>query len=296
MNWWKPCNQLSGNIPEKEKTLKSQMETSAVLLSRFKAQFWLWTWLTGARLAFALPLFAVHMSEARNPPLDKAGSPLHDRKIRVDVNSSLDSSRSLQEVPSIENQAMLDQLCAMQMQMNSFLLQSASMQSLAYWCWMNYYMLHWPHFSHAQIPVATSQSHPIRTTTAEELCGEARETDSPSPDPNKDPDDFGTTVWSAEDIIQAVGRSSICLPRAPKEMLVYQEDLEKELTTKFFDPLGPSVPGKGQKLSVCPYKLDCRHQHCTKAHMATEITCYFWERGNCFKNTSCPYLHGYVQS
>lgn len=188
----------------------------------------------------------------------------------------------------------------MQLHMHSVLLQSASMQSLAYWCWMNYYFMQWPQMAPPHLPMPSAPPPPHESRTS---CSVGRpaddgdslsDRDSPSPRPCKAP--LPPNAWSAEEVLQTVGRAAAGMPRAPKEMLVYQEDLEEELMTKFFDPRGPSKPGKGHKLAVCPYKLDCRHQHCRKAHMTTEITCYFWERGNCFKKTSCPYLHGYVRS
>ncbi|CAH8632276.1 unnamed protein product [Dicrocoelium dendriticum] len=37
----------------------------------------------------------------------------------------------------------------------------------------------------------------------------------------------------------------------------------------------------------------CKKEDCEFAHDLTKVTCKFWEMGECFKGSTCPFLHGY---
>ncbi|BHF65292.1 hypothetical protein SprV_0200830200 [Sparganum proliferum] len=46
---------------------------------------------------------------------------------------------------------------------------------------------------------------------------------------------------------------------------------------------------------ACSFYLrgHCKKEDCEFAHDLTKVTCKFWELGECFKGSTCPFLHGY---
>ncbi|KAM7542146.1 hypothetical protein Aperf_G00000008983 [Anoplocephala perfoliata] len=46
---------------------------------------------------------------------------------------------------------------------------------------------------------------------------------------------------------------------------------------------------------ACSFYLrgHCKKEDCEFAHDLTKVTCKFWEVGECFKGSTCPFLHGY---
>ena len=67
------------------------------------------------------------------------------------------------------------------------------------------------------------------------------------------------------------------------------------MTSFFFNRVYYCVAAGGRKL--CSFYLEgtCRHSNdtCRYSHDTHRITCRFWEGGTCFKDITCPFLHGY---
>jgi len=53
--------------------------------------------------------------------------------------------------------------------------------------------------------------------------------------------------------------------------------------------LGPS-----EKLCTYFKEGKCHRADCKFAHDMARITCRFWEKAECFKGPTCPFLHGYM--
>ncbi|KAF8567503.1 hypothetical protein P879_06388 [Paragonimus westermani] len=60
------------------------------------------------------------------------------------------------------------------------------------------------------------------------------------------------------------------------------------------DGLG-SKPAVAKWRRACSFYLrgHCKKEDCEFAHDLTKVTCKFWEMGECFKGSTCPFLHGY---
>ncbi|XP_060068518.1 LOW QUALITY PROTEIN: uncharacterized protein LOC132548654 [Ylistrum balloti] len=80
---------------------------------------------------------------------------------------------------------------------------------------------------------------------------------------------------------------------------VFSTDLEKEWLKGKQDEkdmtLQSSLKGPGGKKKPCSFFMEgvCRRMDCKFAHDVSNITCRFWEEGDCFKAEMCPFLHGY---
>ncbi|KAF5400102.1 hypothetical protein PHET_06745 [Paragonimus heterotremus] len=66
------------------------------------------------------------------------------------------------------------------------------------------------------------------------------------------------------------------------------------LVEQLQDGLG-SKPAVAKWRRACSFYLrgHCKKEDCEFAHDLTKVTCKFWEMGECFKGSTCPFLHGY---
>ncbi|XP_033757694.1 uncharacterized protein LOC117340045 [Pecten maximus] len=80
---------------------------------------------------------------------------------------------------------------------------------------------------------------------------------------------------------------------------VFSTDLEEEWLKGKHDEKDmtslSSLKGAGGKKKPCSFFMEgiCRRMDCKFAHDVSNITCRFWEEGDCFKAEMCPFLHGY---
>ncbi|VDO88973.1 unnamed protein product, partial [Schistosoma margrebowiei] len=56
---------------------------------------------------------------------------------------------------------------------------------------------------------------------------------------------------------------------------------------------GKPVVAKWRRACSFYLRGHCKKEDCEFAHDLTKVTCKFWEMGECFKGSTCPFLHGY---
>lgn len=56
---------------------------------------------------------------------------------------------------------------------------------------------------------------------------------------------------------------------------------------------GKQVIAKWRRACSFYLRGHCKKEDCEFAHDLTKVTCKFWELGECFKGSTCPFLHGY---
>jgi len=71
--------------------------------------------------------------------------------------------------------------------------------------------------------------------------------------------------------------------------------LSTELEKEWMDPNAVLYRASCFQRKPCSFYLEgnCRRADCKFSHDISNITCRFWEEGDCFKGPLCPFLHGY---
>ncbi|XP_074640226.1 uncharacterized protein LOC141898283 [Tubulanus polymorphus] len=106
-----------------------------------------------------------------------------------------------------------------------------------------------------------------------------------------------TFAGHADVFTDEISEQLINFPSPPRDGVLYSSELEDHWLNS--DSSGVHKPRKRVKGSIinkpCSFFMEgnCRRKGCRFSHDLSTITCRFWERGECFKDFTCPFLHGY---